>query len=86
MDENKSNSNKTKHGIDFSTAQLMWDDANRVEIEAPYPLERRGILIAKIEKNLWTAIFTRRDNAIRIISVRRARKRETDLYDKKENS
>jgi len=85
-DENKSNSNKTKHGIDFSTAQLMWDDANRVEIEAPYPLERRGILISKIGKNLWTAIFTRRDNAIRIISVRRARKREADLYDKKENS
>ena len=49
-DENKSNSNKTKHAIDFSTAQLMWDDANRVEIEAPYPLERRGILISKIGK------------------------------------
>jgi uncharacterized DUF497 family protein len=57
-DENKSNSNKTKHGIDFSMAKLMWDDTNRVEIEAPYPLERRGILIAKIGKNLWTAIFT----------------------------
>ena len=85
-DENKSHSNKTKHGIDFNTARHMWEDTNRVEIEAPYPLEPRDILIAKIGKKLWTAIFTRRGNAIRMISVRRARKREADLYGKKENS
>lgn len=50
-DENKSHSNKIKHGIDFDTAKYLWNDSNRVEIEAPYPLEHRSILIAMIEKN-----------------------------------
>ena len=85
-DENKSHSNKLKHGIDFDTAKYLWNDSNRVEIEAPYPLEHRGILIAMIGKKLWTAIFTKRANAIRIISVRRARKKEANLYGKKKNS
>ena len=43
-DENKSHSNKIKHGIDFDTAKYLWNDNNRVEIEAPYPLEDRSIL------------------------------------------
>jgi uncharacterized DUF497 family protein len=85
-DENKSHSNKIKHGIDFDTAKYLWDDNNRVEIEAPYPLEHRSILIAMIEKKLCTAIFTKRGNAIRIISVRRARRKEAKLYGKKKNS
>ena len=83
--ENKSQSNKMKHGIDFDTAKYLWDDNNRIEIEAPYPLEHRSILIGKIDKKLWTAIFTTRGNAKRIISVRRARKQEVTLYGEKEN-
>jgi len=75
-----------KHGIDFDTAKYLWNDNNLVEIEAPYPLEHRSILIAMIGKKLWTAIFTKRGNAIRIISVRRARKKEANLYGKKKNS
>jgi uncharacterized DUF497 family protein len=39
--------------------------------------------IGKIGDKLWTAIFTRREDAIRIISVRRARKKETKLYAQK---
>ena len=84
-DNEKSNTNRVKHGIDFDTAKALWDDGNRVEIQSPYPLESRRILIAKLDKKLWTAIFTQRASAIRIISVRRARKREANLYGQKEN-
>ncbi len=84
-DDEKSHSNQVKHGIDFDTAKALWDDANRVEIQSPYPLESRTILIGKLDKKVWTAIFTRRRSAIRLISVRRARKREANLYDQKEN-
>jgi len=66
-DEDKSHSNKIKHGIDFDTAKYLWNDNNRVEIEVPYPFEHRSTLIVKIDKKLWTAIFTRRGNAIQII-------------------
>ena len=79
-DEKKSLTNKTKHGIDFDTAKNLWKDSNRVEIQTSYPLENRSILIGKIDKKLWTAIFTRRSNSIRIISVRRSRKKEEMLY------
>ncbi len=80
-DDEKSRSNQIKHGIDFDTARVLWDDGSRVEIQSPYPLESRSILIGKIDRKLWTAIFTRREGAVRIISVRRARKREAELYD-----
>ncbi len=85
-DETKSRTNETKHGIDFDTAREMWNDSNRVEIQTPYPLEDRNILISKIGNKLFTAIFTHRGKAIRIISVRHARKKETKLYEKQKNS
>jgi len=83
-DERKNRRNKNKHGIDFKTAMKLWNDKNRIEIKTPFPIENRSILIGKIDKKLWSAIFTLRSNAIRIISVRRARKKEAKLYEQKE--
>jgi uncharacterized DUF497 family protein len=85
-DDEKNRTNKAKHGIDFNTAKELWNDSNRVEIQTSYPRENRSILIGEIDKKLWTAIFTERGDAIRIISVRRARKQEGKLYGQKENS
>ncbi len=82
-DANKSRTNKSKHDLDFNAAKEMWNDSNRVEIQIPYPFEDRSILLGKIDDKLWAAIFTHRGNAIRIISVRRARRQEEELYDKK---
>jgi uncharacterized DUF497 family protein len=79
----KSQSNRRKHGIDFETAKDLWLDENRVEIQAPHPVEDRKILIAKHLDKIWTAIYTPRQDAIRIISVRRARQKEVDLYEEK---
>ena len=83
-DERKNRRNKNKHGIDFETAMKLWNDKNRIEIQTPFPIENRSVLIEKIDKKLWSAIFTIRSNAIRIISVRRARKKEAKLYEQKE--
>ncbi|MBW1695123.1 MAG: BrnT family toxin [Deltaproteobacteria bacterium] len=85
-DDEKSHANMSKHGIDFDTAKALWDDPNRVEIHTPYPIENRNILIGKIGNKLWASVFTTRGNAVRIISVRRARKKEIKLHDQKENS
>lgn len=81
-DPQKSQFNLVKHGIDFETATNLWLDENRIEIWAPHPVEDRSIVIGKHQNKLWTAIFTMRGNAIRIISVRRARKKEGRLYEK----
>jgi uncharacterized DUF497 family protein len=85
-DEDKSKINKTKHGIDFESAKNLWLEEGRVEIHAPYPLENRSNIIAAYQNKIWTAIYTLRDDTVRIISVRRARKREADLYEKEEVS
>ena len=76
----KSKSNKEKHGIDFQTARRLWNDSNRVEIPARWVDESRYILIAKIEKVLWSAVFTCREKIIRIISVRKSRDYEKKIY------
>ena len=80
-DVTKSTANKAKHGIDFNTAKNIWLDENRVEIQAPYPVEDRTILIDQYQDKLWTAIYTMRGDTIRIISVRRAREKEARLYE-----
>jgi uncharacterized protein len=81
-DVDKDRSNLLKHGIDFEEAKDLWLDENRIQIQAPYPVENRGILIGKCKGKLWTAIFATRGDATRIISVRRARKKEAKLYEK----
>ena len=85
-DETKSRSSEIKHGIDFESATELWNDNHRIEILTLYPIENRSILIGKINGRMWTAVFTRRGNAVRIISVRCSRKKEVNLYDQAENS
>ena len=80
-DNNKSASNKQKHGISFEDVHKLWDDALRVEIQAAFPDEKRHILIGKMERKVWTAIYTMRGESIRIISVRPARDKEKRLYE-----
>jgi len=81
-DLQKSETNKAKHGIGFETAVNLWSDEYRVEIHAPYPTEDRHILLGKYRSKLWAAIYTMRGESVRLISVRRARKREVNLYEK----
>ncbi len=79
-DPDKSKSNKQKHRIDFEEAQGLWFDADRLEVQAKSDDEPRFALIAKLNKILWTAFYTVRNKRIRIISVRRSRKGEKELY------
>lgn len=81
FDNSKSEVNKEKHGIDFIEAQSLWDDPDRVEIPARNVDVPRFLVIGKIEDRYWSAIFTYRDESIRIISVRRSRREEVELYE-----
>jgi uncharacterized DUF497 family protein len=81
FDENKSQSNKIKHNIDFWEAQQLWQDSKRLEIPTQNFDEPRFVIIGKINFKMWTAVITYRGNKIRIISVRRARKSEVKLYE-----
>jgi uncharacterized protein len=81
FDPNKSRTNKAKHGIDFEEAQALWNDSNALEAPAHHIAgEARILKIGLIGGVLWTAIFTVRANAIRIISVRKPHENEKRAY------
>jgi uncharacterized DUF497 family protein len=81
FDLKKSASNKKKHGIDFEEAQELWLDPHLLEIEARSTDEPRFLLIGKIGSKHCSAVITYRDDKLRIISMRRSRKEEVDLYE-----
>jgi uncharacterized DUF497 family protein len=85
-DVEKSRTNQDKHGIDFEAVKNLWLDEDQIEIYAPSPIEDRRIIIANYHNKIWATIYTMRDDTIRIISVRRARKREVNLYEKEKTS
>ena len=80
FDKDKSESNKRKHGISFESARKLWKDPHRVEVPTIWVEETRILLIAKLEKEIWAAIYTLRNKKIRIISVRKARNNEKKVY------
>ena len=81
FDENKSRSNFEKHGIDFYTAQGLWNDSDLVEIPANTSDEPRYLVIGVLNSKHWSSVITYRGTNIRIISVRRSRKAEVNLYE-----
>jgi len=81
FDPEKSARNKEKHGIDFVEAQSLWDDPDILEIPAKTEDEPRYVVIGKIGTKHWSAIVTYRNDNIRIISVRRSRVEEVDMYE-----
>jgi uncharacterized DUF497 family protein len=81
FDRRKSQTNKKKHGIDFVEAQALWNDPDRIEIPAVTIDEPRFILIGKISDTHWSTIITYRAEKIRIISVRRSRREEIEIYE-----
>ncbi len=83
FDPRKSDSNKQKHGIDFQEAQALWDDPDLIEVPVKTIDEPRYLVIGKIADKHWSGIFTYRRGKIRIISVRRSRKEEVDIYEGK---
>jgi uncharacterized protein len=80
-DPDKSAYNKRKHGIDFGEAQQLWADAGLVEVPARTTDEPRWLLIGRIDEKHWSAIITRRGDNIRLISVRRSRDEEVEIYE-----
>jgi uncharacterized DUF497 family protein len=81
FDPEKSHMNKRKHGIDFVEAQALWGDPDFIEIPVKASDEPRFLVIGKISEIHWSGVITYRTEKIRIISVRRSRKEEVDLYE-----
>lgn len=81
FDPAKSDSNKKKHGMDFIDAQALWNDPDFIEIPVRTIDEARLLVIGKIWEKHWSAIITYRNEKVRIISVRRSREEEIEIYE-----
>ncbi len=82
FDPAKSEANRAKHGIDFVEAQALWLDDGRLTFRSVNVTEERWIMVGRIGDLLWTAVVTYRADAVRIISVRRARRSEVKVYER----
>ena len=69
--------------IDFEEAQRLWLDERMlvIPVRREAMAEPRWLAIGLIETKCWSVVFTLRDDTVRIISARRARKEEVALYD-----
>ena len=81
FDPRKSQSNQEKRGIDFVAAQAIWEDPALLEIPARTLDEPRWLVIGRIGRKHWSAVITLRGQVIRLISVRRSRPEEIQLYE-----
>jgi uncharacterized DUF497 family protein len=78
-DDDKSRANLNKHGIDFDDASDIFYGPVVLR-QSDRDNEERWIAIGSLEDRLIAVVFTRRVDAIRIISARRARKNEERDY------
>jgi uncharacterized DUF497 family protein len=81
FDSHKSEINRKKHGIGFPAARSLWDDPDRIEIPARTEDEPRFMVIGRIGGRVWSAVITYRGDAVRIISVRPAHRKEAEIYE-----
>jgi uncharacterized DUF497 family protein len=81
-DPKKEAQNVAKHGIDFTTASLIWNDfaSERPDSRRDYG-EPRFIAFGVAESRILAVVYTWRRGARRIISARSAHSRERRFYE-----
>jgi len=83
-DPAKAESNRLKHGVDFEEAKTAFHDPFFVIFEDPNHSteERRLLLLGQSGKDrLLVVSHTERRGTIRLISARKATKRERNVYE-----
>ena len=89
-DENKNLINQKKHGIDFEEAATVFYDMNAILFDDPdHSMEEDRFLIIGISKHenlcIVSHCYRSEDSIIRIISARKATKKETRTYNEYAN-
>lgn len=85
-DETKNRLNRKKHGIWFEEAQTVFDDPLSRLFHDKVEVEERYILIGASRYSQVLVVvhcYRSSDSKVRIISARRATKRERDYYEKR---
>jgi uncharacterized DUF497 family protein len=81
-DSKKALSNLKKHDVDFADAVSIFDDINAITIEDAYDQEERFVTMGMdCFARVLVAVYTWRGDSVRIISVRKATKKEHKQYE-----
>jgi len=81
-DEDKRAANLAKHGVDFEEAERFdWSLAiEAIDDRADYG-EERWVALGSIDERLHVLTYTVRGENIRLISLRKANRRESEHYE-----
>jgi uncharacterized DUF497 family protein len=79
-DENKNRLNIEKHFIDFNDAKEIFNDGCRLEYMVHKNNEDRVVVIGKVNDVVIVVVYTMRNENIRLISARMARRIERKEY------
>lgn len=80
-DINKSKTNQQRHLIGFEESKELWDSTHVIIPAKDVLGENRSAILGKIKGKIYVAIFTEREDAIRIISCHRADRRWQRTYE-----
>ncbi len=83
-DENKRVANLAKHDVDFIDAEHFdWSSAMEASDDRFNYSEERWVALGFIGNRLLVLTYTVRDENVRLISLRKANKREREYYEEK---
>lgn len=81
-DDHKASINLTKHGIDFADAVTVFSDDFAITVEDDLPNEERFVTVGvDALGRILVVVYTWREESIRIISARKATRRERKQYE-----
>jgi hypothetical protein len=79
-DPAKAKSNIARHGVSFDEAQAVFTDPQAIELLDHSLDEERWRLLGRAGPSILMVVYTERGNRVRIISARKASKREQEAY------
>lgn len=84
FDTNKDEANRAKHGVSLGFGTAVFGDPTVLVVSSIRLIdgEERFKAVGLVENRFWTAVYVRRGNITRFISVRRSNDGEERLYDR----
>ena len=83
-DPRKAEINRRKHGVEFLDAVVVFEDERAITLADENPREERFVSFGMDAQGRVLAVcFTHRGNVLRIISARKATRREQAQYEDK---
>ena len=80
-DEDKNRLNLKKHGINFETAMLVFNDVQRIEIyDVEHSIDEDRYNTIGMVNDVLFVVYTERKDNIRLISARLATETERSIY------